>query len=328
MRHHVSSAERDRLLGRRVVVRRRLHGEAHAATDVLGVLEAWEAGELRVRRSSGADGAVAEVPEADVIAIKAIPARPVTRREIRDLEAAAAQGWQALDTAQLGGWLLRAARGFTRRANSCMPLDDPGRPLGEAIEAVEDWYRARELHPTFQVPSLLGGVVDDALDARGWSRDDDVLVLTALVGDVRRGVRSDLPAVRVDPHPDDDWLANYHYRGAPLPAHAVHVLTNADGAGFASVDLDGVRVAIARGAVSTAPSGRRWVGVTAVEVAPEARRRGLGSHVVAGLTGWAAGLGAEAAYLQVEERNTGAQAAYRKLGFGDHHSYHYRQAPG
>jgi ribosomal protein S18 acetylase RimI-like enzyme len=326
MRHPLTAEERDHLLGRRVVVRFRLRGEDHAATDVLGVLETWAAGLLHVRRGSGTDAGVTRVQEDDVIAIKAIPARPVTRREIRDLEAAAARGWRAPDTTELGGWLLRAARGCTRRANSCMPLDDPGLSLGDAIAAVEDWYRDRDLRPTFQVPSLLGGALDAALDARGWSRGDDVLVLTAALEDARGGARPGLPAVRIDNRPDDAWLATYHYRGDALPPHAVEVLTNADNVGFASVDLDGNRVAIARGAVTTAPSGRSWLGVTAVEVAPAARRRGLGSHVVAGLATWAAGLGADDAYLQVEESNTGAQAAYRRLGFGDHHSYHYRQA--
>ncbi|NEE00523.1 GNAT family N-acetyltransferase [Phytoactinopolyspora halotolerans] len=258
------------------------------------------------------------------MAIKAIPAQPVTRRAVRDLEAAAARGWRALQTDRIGGWLLRAADGFTRRANSCMPLDDPGMALDDAIAAVRDWYAERGLPPCFQVPGPLELALGPALDARGWSRSEDVLVLTADVDDVRAGARDDLPAVRIDDRPDDAWLGCYHYRGDELPEHAIHVLTNADQVGFASVDDAGQRVAIARGAVTDAPSGRRWLGVTAVEVAPTARRRGLGSHVVAGLAAWAARLAATHAYLQVEETNTAAQAAYRKLGFADHHSYHYR----
>lgn len=314
-------------MGRRVVVRYRLHGQKHSATDVLGILEGWAEGTLLVRRGGDQPGEVVRVAEADLVAIKAIPARPVTRREVRHLEAAAALGWQPLEKHHIGGWLVRAAGGFTRRANSCLPLDDPGQNLHHAIDAVENWYRQRGLPPAFQVPAPLAGALGHALDARRWSRSDDVLVLTGTVEDVLGGTRGELPVVRVDPQPDDAWLAAYHYRGADLPPHAVEVLTNADDAGFASVDDGGQRVAIARGAVSVAPDGRRWLGITAVEVVPSARRRGLGSHVVAGLAQWAERLGARDAYLQVEASNTSAQAAYRKLGFGDHHSYHYRQAP-
>jgi hypothetical protein len=32
-------------------------------------------------------------------------------------------------------------------------------------------------------------------------------------------------------------------------------------------------------------------------------------------------------WLQVEERNSGARALYRRTGFTDHHGYHYRIAP-
>ncbi|WP_129667150.1 GNAT family N-acetyltransferase [Phytoactinopolyspora endophytica] len=327
MRHVPPVNERDQLVGRRVVLRHRLHGAEQAATDVLGILMSWTDGTLTLRRSRQPEGEPVMVAEADVIAIKAIPARPVTRREVRDLEIAAAHGWQAPETHRIGDWLLRAAGGFTRRANSCIPLGDPGRPIDAAVAEVEAWYSEHGLPPTFQVPGPLGAGLGSVLDARRWSRSEDVWVLTAELDRVRSGSNPDLPPVRIDDRPDDAWLAAYHYRGAELPPHAVDVLTHADSVGFASVDQDGGRVAIARGAVTDAPNGRRWLGVTAVEVTPQARRRGLGSHVVAGLATWAAALGAGHVYLQVEEANTAAQAAYRKLGFADHHTYHYRQAP-
>ena len=50
---------------------------------------------------------------------------------IEALERAAARHWQAPETERLGEWLLRAAAGFTGRANSALPLGDPGRrPAG------------------------------------------------------------------------------------------------------------------------------------------------------------------------------------------------------
>ena len=45
---------------------------------------------------------------------------------IQDLERAAALHWQAPETERLGEWRLRAADGFTGRANSALPLGDPG----------------------------------------------------------------------------------------------------------------------------------------------------------------------------------------------------------
>ena len=100
---------------------------------------------------------------------------------------------------------------------------------------------------------------------------------------------------------------------------------NAETVGFGTVAEDGRRVAIGRGAVSDAPDGRRWLGVTAVEVAPAARRRGLGSQVIAGIAGWAMRHGATDVYVQVAEPNVAALATYERLGFIEHHRYHYRR---
>jgi N-acetylglutamate synthase len=310
-------------VGRRVVVRYHLPAEGKA-TDVLGDLVTWSDDALRIRRP---DGQEVEVPRADVVAAKPVPSRPVVRREVRAMEAAAALGWQALETKRLGGWLLRASGGFTGRANSCLPLSDPSIPLADAVDTVERWYDARDLPPAFQVIEPLGAALDSHLDARGWApAPEDVVVMTAQALKVAAAARSDLPSVAVAAEPDAEWLAGYHYRGgATLPAFARDILVSGETVGFASVDQDGARVAVARGAVTDAPDGRRWLGVTAVEVAPPARRQGLGRHVVAGLAGWAVGHGATDVYLQVSEHNAPALAAYERLGFTEHHRYHYRR---
>jgi ribosomal protein S18 acetylase RimI-like enzyme len=308
-------------VGRRVVVRYRLPAD-DLATDVLGRLVDRHAGVLRIRR---ADDSVVDVPLADVVAAKPVPERRVTRREVRALEAAAAKGWRAPDTAQLGGWLLRAAGGFTRRANSCLPLANPGMPVPAAVAEVERWYAARQLVPSFQVIIPLAEAVDSHLNALGWAEpSEDVLVMTSPLGPVADALRPDLASVAVTAEPDDAWLAAYHYRGETLPADARHVLVHADTVGFAAVDDGSRRVAVARGAVTDAPDGRRWVGITAVEVEPTARRRGLGTHVVAGVARWARRHGASDVYLQVSEDNAPALATYQRLGFIEHHRYHYR----
>lgn len=313
-------------IGRRVVVRYRLRepDAGASATDVVGRLTEWEAGLLHIETKAGG---LVEVSEDDVLVAKVVPPVTVTRRAIRDLEAAAARGWRALEMSTLGGWLLRASAGFTRRANSCLPLSDPGAPLEIAVDRVEQWYDARGLVPAFQVPQRLAGRLDEVLDSRGWLRHpEDVLVLTAPVAPLEQARRPGLPAVAVAPEPDDSWLACYHYRGAPLPPQARQVLVNAELAGFASVTEHGRVVAIARGAVTDSPAGRRWLGVTAVEVDPAERRRGLASHVLAGLAAWAAPLGATDVYVQVSADNAGALAVYERLGFIEHHRYHYRRS--
>jgi ribosomal protein S18 acetylase RimI-like enzyme len=70
-----------------------------------------------------------------------------------------------------------------------------------------------------------------------------------------------------------------------------------------------------------------WLVVTAVTVAEQARRRGLGTAVMAALGEWARDRGGRSCLLQVVETNGPALALYERLGFTEHHRYHYRLAP-
>jgi N-acetylglutamate synthase len=70
-----------------------------------------------------------------------------------------------------------------------------------------------------------------------------------------------------------------------------------------------------------------WAGLTAVEVDPRLRRQGLGTVITQALAAAAVKRGAGSIYLQVTDGNAGARALYRRLGFTDHHGYHYRVAP-
>ena len=57
----------------------------------------------------------------------------------------APRSFGSVESERLGDWELRAASGFTRRANSVLPLGDPRLPLDEALDAVRRWYGDRGL---------------------------------------------------------------------------------------------------------------------------------------------------------------------------------------
>src|SRR6185312_8981199 len=92
---------------------------------------------------------------------------------IAELELAAAEIWRAPDEARLGEWLLRAAGGFTSRANSVLAQGDPGLPLPEAIDEVVRWYQARDLPAQVTIACPLGRPQDDPNDgylaSLGWT---------------------------------------------------------------------------------------------------------------------------------------------------------------
>jgi len=246
--------------------------------------------------------------------------------EILRLEAVAALGWRAPDEHRVGGWVLRAASGFTGRANSTLPLGPPDRPLPEAVDEVERWYRARGLRPCIVVPHALpwpgGDPLEDLLVARGWPlRDGPGIVMTAASAPVAALVPD--AEVVITPEADDAWCAGYHYRGGPVHPMAASLLMSAPFQRFAAVPAgDGTVAAIGRVAVAEG-----WAGLTAMEVAPAHRRRGLATAIIGALARVAVDEGATNFYIQVDETNTGGRALYRRCGFTDRYRYHYRLAP-
>ncbi|MGI8628018.1 MAG: GNAT family N-acetyltransferase [Geodermatophilaceae bacterium] len=274
--------------------------------------------------------------------------------DVADVERIAALGWRGLEEAQLGGWLLRAAGGFTGRSNSALVLGTPPKTAAWLPDLVR-WYADRGLPPMVQIPMPGGEAIDAMLDASGWRTHDLVRFLTGDLSEVQKSTAralarpsegrpvSDLLAqgalhsngsgviARLDPEPDDAWLAAYHYRGAPLPGHAREVLVRAEEGTelrFASLRApapDGAAaavLAVARGAVA-----RGWLGVTAVTVNEGRRRQGHGTRLMAELANWADERGARAIYLQVAADNSSALRLYSRLGFHHHHDYRYRIGP-
>ena len=247
------------------------------------------------------------------------PAPPSTADELA-LQAVAARGWRAADTAELGGWLLRATGGFTGRANSVLPLRAPGMPLDEALQRARAWYADRGLPLRLLVPSEARRLLDAELGERGWPIEYGALVMAGRLDQLRAAARADV-AVRLDAVPDDAWFARYR-DGAGASDTARALLTRHDQAIFASVRDGDACLAIGRATVDD-----RWLGVTAVEVDPRHRRQGLASSVMAALWQWGRDRGAVSSYLQVGDDNDAATDLYRTQGYWVHHDYRYRVDP-
>jgi N-acetylglutamate synthase len=237
------------------------------------------------------------------------------------LERLAARTWRGLEEERYGDWLLRAGGGFTGRANSVLVTGAPPEPLDRAVTTVARWYQQRGLQPRAFVPSPGGEDVDAALADAGWSRLEDNLALTAPLA----GWGAPHVAVDLAPAPDDAWLTGYRYRGTPLPPVARDILIKADDPVFAGVRLEAPPAPPA--AVARGVRVENWLVVTAVTVDERHRRSGLASAVMAALGMWARERGADSCLLQVASSNHPALAFYDRLGFTEHHRYHYRLGP-
>lgn len=290
---------------------------ATGPTEVVGTVLAASADALTVRRR---DGAVVDVAVTDITAGRVVPPSPAQRIEAAELERIAASGWRALEQEPLGEWLLRAAGGVTNRANSALATGNPGRPLDEAIAAVEHWYDARGLRPRLQLPDGAAPAgLGEQLDALGWASSPETHVMTAELGPVLRGAADSDVAVRIEDEPDDVWVAAWRTDRPEDPGTARALMTNHPQAGFASIRDGQGCAAIARVAVDG-----RWAGLACVEVAADSRRRGLGRIVSIAALRWSVAHGARRGYLQTSSDNRAAIALYESMGFTRHHNYVYR----
>ncbi len=243
---------------------------------------------------------------------------------IGDLEAVAARSFPAIEQQRRSGWLLRASGGWTGRGNSALPLEvDPDDPL-VALADVERWYDDRELPPMVALPEPTFDAAARALERRGWRGLHGAVVMTArcqrLLDELP--ARPDLPRPDVADAPTDAWFAAYGGPDRDVPPQA-RVMFEVPGARFLGLELGGRLVAIVRAVVE-----QPWVGVTAMEVATDHRRRGLARHLLRCVVTDAVARGADRIWLQVDPANEPAGALYTGAGFRPHHAYrYYRRGP-
>ncbi|MGW1958885.1 GNAT family N-acetyltransferase [Streptomyces sp. NPDC001935] len=312
-------------VGKRISVRRLTDDgdTVEKFTDTVGVLTSWDDGVLLITRRTGEQVRIAE---SSLVAAKVVPSAPARRRgpaaSYQELARVAARAWPPVESERLGDWELRAASGFTRRANSVLPLGDPGVPLDRALTYVRDWYAARDLPAFVQTATGAEGTQEllcAELEARGWTREVTAELWTGALAPV---ADREAPGVTLSRTADEAWLGRYQRKG--VGEVALKVLGGGPSVWFATVPGAG---GAAPAAIGRCVVDGRWAGFAAVEVDPGLRRRGLATAVMAALAGRALEEGASAAWLQVEADNAGARELYARMGFAPHHAYHHYRWP-
>jgi ribosomal protein S18 acetylase RimI-like enzyme len=236
------------------------------------------------------------------------------------LDRVAFRAWPAEEAEERDGWVLRAMRGVTRRANSVWTSETLGFcSLSDRIAQAESFYLARGLPSTFTVGSLSPADLDAELERRGYAIDAPVSVQTARAEAIPK--RASL-ATTVTRTPSSEFLSVVVERGRY--AHSPEIFSGllsrlGSSALYASSTSDGEPCAAGLGVLSG-----DLLGIFAMLTLASVRRRGLGEAVLSSLVDAGRERGARTVYLQVERDNEPALRLYKKLGFQEAYGYHYR----
>lgn len=342
----------DGLVGSRVALRHRvgdrsgrpLYSDAvgELGTDGDALVVATRRGTVRVARAA-------------VVAVRAVPPASPRRASwtaVARIESLCADAWPAPVDEPLGGWRLRGAGGFTARANSALAIGDPGMPVVAAVDVVRRFAAENGIGPRVQAP--IGSPWSRAVQAAGWVLDvgheagaEVAVLVTDLTqrpepsGTGAAGLRPDATAEPRLAHPQTptrvSWGGVVELAERPGRGWWERATGGEPSAAQRAVLDPGDRLRTAFALLRDPAGGvlgalraavvQDHLHLSMMEVVPVARRRGVASELLATAAGWGHEHGARWGVLQVALHNTGARALYERLGWVEHHRYHYLVPP-
>jgi len=223
--------------------------------------------------------------------------------------------WPAAAFREVGPWVLREGAGGGQRVSAATARGPVDR---DAVGRAEGEMREMGQRPLFMIRGE-DQTLDTLLEARGYEVVDPVVIYLSPLSELV----AELPYTAAMP----SW--------PPLAIQCE--IWAAGGIGPARVDVMGRaagKKAAMLGRSGDRPSGTGFVALSgdvamlhALEVVPDARRKGVGRAILQGCANWAHARGAAWMALAVTRANVAANALYQALGMREVAKYHYRRAP-
>lgn len=244
------------------------------------------------------------------------------------IELSADATWPAETSEPLGPWRLRAAQGYSHRANSVRTLCADRSASGdgsweELIHRAEAFYRQRHLPAMFHIsPATIPHDLDQILTRREYGVENVAEVWSGNPGDVRDATarREVVGEIIMRDEPDAAWLRC----GLDEPIGSAEIREQIcrrvpPPRLFASVVEQSEPAARALGAVH---GGIGWIYCMATVAGRQ--RRGHARRLLNCLADWSKTNGAHSLNLQVLASNVPARSLYAGATFRKQYDYHYR----
>lgn len=239
----------------------------------------------------------------------------------RHIEELTLNHWQPLSTSFYDGWVLRFAKGYSKRANSVQAIYSSSLDVHEKIRVCEEIYTSSQLNTVFKItPFVQPGELDQLLQDKGYVVVDRTLVQLRNLEDLNTPKPVD---IHIDEQLTDEWLHHFcrlnSVCGQFRETMTQMLLNIRAHTAFIRLSVDGLVVACGLGVVE-----RQIIGLHDIITDPAYRSRGLAEQMILHLLHWGKSQGAVSSYLQVVAENAPARRLYAKLGYTDAYSYWYR----
>lgn len=245
---------------------------------------------------------------------------------IKTVEDLSLNAWPSHQMQVYDGWILRFSFFYTHRTNCVETIGPAQLPLAEKVAYCEEVYRKWGTPSVFKISPLTTPALELFLKERGYveeHRVDNMVIDLAGMADTELP-ESALPLV-LGERVDREWLdALFSLKNVTDENHLRVVPAMYD-----AIPKDEITVKVLneRGEVVGTGLGildRGYVGIYAIHVREDCRRRGLAEAIVRTLLKEGAGKGAAKAYLQVVSGNEPAKRLYEKVGFQSEYACWFR----
>lgn len=241
---------------------------------------------------------------------------------IKTIEDLSLNAWPSHQIQVYDGWLLRFSYFYTHRTNSVEQIGASLLPLSEKIPYCEDIYRKWGTPAIFKISPLLDPSFDRMLEKRGYITEHETEVMAMDLSDFHDyespaavSIRNTIP---------QSWIEGlFSLKGTTNIMHRQVVPSM-----YRAIPKDTICASIRDNdkiiATGLGILDREYVGLYAIHVHPDYRRRHYARAVCCSILREALSQGASRAYLQVVKGNAPARRLYESLGYHFLYEYWFR----
>jgi len=250
---------------------------------------------------------------------------------MKQIEDMSLNAWPSHKMELYDGWIIRFSYFYTHRTNSVEQFGTSHLTWREKIPHCEALYERLGSPVIFKISPLVSPDFDYMLENRGYVIEHTTDVMTRELDSAMLQESSLIEeqqkeefSVEYSDYIPQEWIeALFRLKGTVDPVHRLVVPSMYQAimkeTVSACIRVDGEIAATGLGILD-----RDYIGIYAIHVREDLRRKGLARRICRGLLARGIERGAKNAYLQVVSENTNARNLYESLGFKKLYSYWFR----